>query len=70
METALRKVDRGVVEVTQAMGANTWQIIRHTLLPAMAAPLFWINPRLQQLRPRSLLPQHIAKITQRTRLHR
>jgi len=29
----LREVDRGVVEATQAMGANTWQIIRHTLLP-------------------------------------
>ena len=32
VETALREVDRGVVEATQAMGANTWQIIRHTLL--------------------------------------
>ncbi|PTT87803.1 metal ABC transporter permease, partial [Pseudomonas sp. HMWF031] len=33
VETALREVDRGVVEATQAMGANTWQIIRFTLLP-------------------------------------
>jgi D-methionine transport system permease protein len=33
VETALREVDRGVVEATQAMGGTTWQIIRHTLLP-------------------------------------
>jgi len=33
VETALREVDRGVVEATQAMGGSTWQIIRHTLLP-------------------------------------
>src|SRR5207253_7601578 len=33
VETALREVDRGVVEATQAMVSNTWQIIRHTLLP-------------------------------------
>ena len=33
VETALREVDHGVVEATQAMGGSTWQIIRHTLLP-------------------------------------
>ena len=33
VETALREVDRGVVEATQSMGASTWQVIRHTLLP-------------------------------------
>lgn len=33
VEAALREVDRGLVEATQAMGASTWQIIRHTLLP-------------------------------------
>ncbi|MCP8467122.1 ABC transporter permease [Pseudomonas sp. ZM23] len=33
VETALREVDRGLVEATQAMGASTWQIIWHTLLP-------------------------------------
>jgi D-methionine transport system permease protein len=32
-ETALREVDRGLVEATQSMGATTWQIIWHTLLP-------------------------------------
>ena len=30
VETALREVDRGVVEATQSMGASTWQVIRHT----------------------------------------
>lgn len=33
VEIALREVDRGLVEATQAMGATTWQIIWHTLLP-------------------------------------
>ena len=33
VETALREVDRGLVEATQAMGASTRQIILHTLLP-------------------------------------
>ena len=33
VETALREVDHGVVEATQAMGASTWQVVRHTLLP-------------------------------------
>lgn len=33
VETALREVDRGLVEATQSMGASTWQIIWHTLLP-------------------------------------
>ncbi|MBO9550421.1 methionine ABC transporter permease [Pseudomonas sp.] len=33
VETALREVDHGVVEATQAMGASLAQIIRYTLLP-------------------------------------
>ncbi|MFJ4192595.1 methionine ABC transporter permease [Pseudomonas sp. NPDC089534] len=33
VETALREVDRGLVEATQAMGATLRQIIWHTLLP-------------------------------------
>jgi len=33
VETALREVDRGLVEASQAMGGSTWQIIRYTLLP-------------------------------------
>lgn len=33
VETALREVDDGLVEATQAMGASTWQVIWHTLLP-------------------------------------
>lgn len=33
VEAALREVDKGLVEATQAMGATTWQIIWHTLLP-------------------------------------
>lgn len=33
VETALREVDRGLVEATQSMGASTWQIVWHTLLP-------------------------------------
>src|SRR5690606_39390853 len=33
VETALREVDRGVVEATQAMGASTFQIVSRALLP-------------------------------------
>jgi D-methionine transport system permease protein len=33
VETALREVDRGIIEATQAMGATTWQIIVRALLP-------------------------------------
>ncbi|KAF1056169.1 MAG: Methionine import system permease protein MetP [Pseudomonas delhiensis] len=33
VETALREVDRGIIEATQAMGASTAQIIWNALLP-------------------------------------
>ncbi len=33
VETALREVDRGVIEATQAMGATTTQIVLRALLP-------------------------------------
>ena len=33
VETALREVDRGVIEAVQAMGANTGQLVRRVLLP-------------------------------------
>ncbi|SDI25045.1 methionine ABC transporter permease [Pseudomonas panipatensis] len=33
VESALREVDRGLIEAVQAMGASTAQIILHTLLP-------------------------------------
>ena len=33
VETALREVDKGVVEATQAMGATTFQIVTRALLP-------------------------------------
>jgi hypothetical protein len=33
VETALREVDRGIIEATQAMGATTRQIITKALLP-------------------------------------
>ncbi len=33
VETALRKVDKGIIEATQAMGASTRQIIWNALLP-------------------------------------
>jgi D-methionine transport system permease protein len=33
VETALREVERGVIEASQAMGATTWQIVCHVLLP-------------------------------------
>src|SRR5690554_8003213 len=33
VETALREVDRGIIEATQSMGATTAQIITRALLP-------------------------------------
>ncbi|KAF1687394.1 metal ABC transporter permease [Pseudoxanthomonas broegbernensis] len=33
VETALREVDRGVIEATLAMGATTWQLVWRVLLP-------------------------------------
>ncbi|WP_242913524.1 methionine ABC transporter permease [Brevundimonas pishanensis] len=33
VENALREVDHGVVEATQAMGGSTWQIVTRALLP-------------------------------------
>ncbi|WP_166244568.1 methionine ABC transporter permease [Paenibacillus turpanensis] len=33
VETALREVDRGVIEAAQAMGATRWQIVTRVLLP-------------------------------------
>lgn len=33
VETALREVDRGVVEAAQAMGASHWQVVARVLLP-------------------------------------
>jgi D-methionine transport system permease protein len=33
VETALREVDRGIIEATQAMGASTQQIVIKALLP-------------------------------------
>jgi D-methionine transport system permease protein len=33
VETALREVDRGVIEASLAMGATTWQLVRKVLLP-------------------------------------
>ncbi len=33
VETALREVDRGLIEAAQAMGATTWQIVYKVLLP-------------------------------------
>lgn len=40
VETALREVDRGIIEATQAMGANTRQVIFRTLLPE-SQPGLW-----------------------------
>jgi D-methionine transport system permease protein len=40
VETALREVDRGLIEATQAMGASTRQIIFRTLLPE-SQPGLW-----------------------------
>jgi D-methionine transport system permease protein len=33
VETALREVDRGVIEATQAMGATTWQLVTRCCCP-------------------------------------
>lgn len=33
VETALREVERGLIEAAQAMGATTWQIVTKVLLP-------------------------------------
>ena len=33
VEAALREVDRGIIEASQAMGATTWQIVTRALLP-------------------------------------
>lgn len=33
VETALREVDRGLIEAAQAMGATTWQIVYKVLVP-------------------------------------
>jgi D-methionine transport system permease protein len=37
VETALCEVRQGVIEAAQAMGASTWQIVRHVLLPEARA---------------------------------
>jgi D-methionine transport system permease protein len=39
VETALREVDRGVIEASQAMGATTAQIVSRVLLPEARAGL-------------------------------
>jgi len=39
-ETAFREVDRGIIEATQAMGANTRQIITSALLPEARPGIF------------------------------
>ena len=40
VETAFREVDRGIIEATQAMGANTRQIITSALLPEARPGIF------------------------------
>ena len=40
VETALREVDRGIIEATQSMGANTRQIITSALLPEARPGIF------------------------------
>ena len=40
VETAVREVDRGIIEATQAMGANTRQIITSALLPEARPGIF------------------------------
>jgi len=40
VETALREVDRGIIEATQAMGASTRQIILNALLPEARPGIF------------------------------
>lgn len=39
LETSLLEVPRGIVEAAQSMGASTWQIIRHFLLPEARASI-------------------------------
>ncbi len=33
IETALKEIDKGIIEASRAMGASPWQIIRRVLLP-------------------------------------
>lgn len=40
VETALREVDRGIIEATQAMGATTRQIVINALLPEALPGIF------------------------------
>src|SRR3990167_5511547 len=40
VETALREVDRGIIEATQAMGASTRQIVVNALLPEALPGIF------------------------------
>ena len=40
VETALREVDRGIIEATQSMGASTRQIIVNALLPEVRPGIF------------------------------
>ena len=40
VETALREVDRGIIEATQAMGASTRQIVFNALLPEALPGIF------------------------------
>ncbi|THF30975.1 ABC transporter permease [Pseudomonas atacamensis] len=40
VETALREVDRGIIEATQSMGATTRQIIMNALLPEARQGIF------------------------------
>lgn len=40
VETALREVDRGIIEATQSMGASTRQIITNALLPEARPGIF------------------------------
>ena len=40
VETALREVDRGIIEATQSMGATTRQIIMNALLPEARPGIF------------------------------
>jgi len=40
VETALREVDRGIIEATQSMGASTRQIITSALLPEARPGIF------------------------------
>jgi D-methionine transport system permease protein len=40
VESALREVDRGVIEAAQSVGATPWQIVWRVLLPEARAGLF------------------------------